>query len=88
MNGPYETEAEALAHDAIEAALWQDLADALTRLEDYGLLPLPDLAEVDAGPVINGGVRDGGYLLRRSELTETPAFCWVVAPRGTETTDG
>lgn len=60
--------------DAIEHALWQDLADALNRLEDWGLMPLGELAErlglnviqeVDAGPVIHGaGVRVGGYLLR------------------------
>jgi hypothetical protein len=59
--------ADALMHDAIEAALWQDLADALNRLQDYGLDPTAgeiSTTVVDAGDVIHGGgVRAGGYLL-------------------------
>jgi hypothetical protein len=60
--------------DAIEHALWQDLADALDRIEAWGLDPIAGLAEklgvtaireIDAGPVIHGGGRrEGGYLLR------------------------
>jgi hypothetical protein len=64
--------------DAIEGALWQDLADALNRLSDYGLDVVAGMAEklghqahealtVDAGDVIGGGgVRepDDGYYLR------------------------
>ena len=69
--------------DAIESALWQDLADALNRLEDWGLTPLPDLSEVDAGDVIHGGaVREDGYLLRRKgDEGNGPGNCWVAASR-------
>lgn len=76
--------AEVMA-DAIEHALWQNLADALTRIEDWGLDPIAGLCEqfgarpvtvIDAGPVIHGGgVRAGGYLLRLVEST------WTVDPR-------
>lgn len=65
-------------YDAIESALWQNLADALNRLSEYGLDPIAGLCEqlghkpnaaltVDAGDVIHGGgVRepDEGYFLR------------------------
>ena len=61
--------------DAIEHALWQRLADAIQALEDWGLMPLGNIAdqlgvntirEIDAGNTIHGaGVRPpGGYLLR------------------------
>jgi hypothetical protein len=52
--------------DAIEHGLWQSLADALQALEDWGLMPLGNIREIDAGPVTHGaGVRlPGGYLLR------------------------
>lgn len=78
-------DADAVMVDAIECALWQDLADALTRLEDWGLDPIAGLCEqlgarpvavIDAGPVIHGGgVRAGGYLIRQVEST------WTVARR-------
>jgi hypothetical protein len=77
---------ETQMHDAIESALWQDLADALTRLEDHGLLPLPDHGEIDAGPIIHGGVRKGGYMLRRSDMSESPAYCWTVVSRDSRET--
>jgi hypothetical protein len=68
--------ADALMYDAIESALWQDLADALNRLSEYGLDPIAGLCEqlgakptavIDAGGVIHGGgVREEneGYRLR------------------------
>ncbi|GAA2838319.1 hypothetical protein RMN57_13075 [Kitasatospora sp. CM 4170] len=67
--------ANQITADAIEHGLWQALANALQQLEDWGLMPLGQLAdrlgvnfiqEVDAGPSIHGaGVRPpGGYLLR------------------------
>ncbi|MEU0831242.1 hypothetical protein [Streptomyces sp. NPDC005969] len=70
---------DALMYDAIESSLWQNLADALNRIEEYGLDPIAGLAEklgakpgtattvIDAGDVIHGGgVRPAGqgYLLR------------------------
>ncbi|MFB8242020.1 hypothetical protein ACFC58_36345 [Kitasatospora purpeofusca] len=66
--------ADQIMADAIEHGLWQALADAIQRLEDWGLMPLAGIAdqlgvtfvtEIDAGPGIHGGaVRIGGYLLR------------------------
>lgn len=67
---------DARMYNAIEAALWQNLADALNQLSEYGLDPIAGLCEqlghkptdaVDAGDVIHGGaVREPveGYLLR------------------------
>ncbi|MFD0347305.1 hypothetical protein ACFQ0M_17100 [Kitasatospora aburaviensis] len=59
--------ANQITADAIEHGLWQALANALQQLEDWGLMPLGQLAdrlgvnfiqEVDAGPSIHGaGVR-------------------------------
>jgi len=55
-----------------EPTLWQNLADALHALADYGLDPLAGTvspALVDAGDVIHGGgVRVGGQRL-----------CWLGA---------
>ncbi|MFE7566900.1 hypothetical protein ACFU76_08030 [Streptomyces sp. NPDC057539] len=63
-------------YDAVEGALWQDLADALNRLAEYGLDPIAGLADelhvkpilrLDAGDAIHGGgVRKPGegYFLR------------------------
>ncbi|MDJ0342248.1 hypothetical protein QMK19_03480 [Streptomyces sp. H10-C2] len=71
-----KTELDTRMYDAIESALWQDVADALNRLEEYGLNPITALcdqfgakpvATLDTGGVIHGGGRreDGeGYLLR------------------------
>lgn len=77
---------DALMYDAIESALWQDLADALNRLLDYGLDPTMgevSATVVDAGGVIHGGaVREGGYLLRwKGDEGDSPGSCWVVASR-------
>lgn len=73
---------------AIESTLWQGLADALNRLQDWGLDPVAGLCEqldafpatvIDAGPVIHGGgVRACGSLLRLVEST------WTVEPRCSE----
>lgn len=78
---------DARMYDAIESALWQDLADALNRLQEHGLDPIAGLAEhlnvrpitdIDAGAVIHGGSpREGGYLLRWDGL----GSAWAVAPR-------
>jgi hypothetical protein len=74
--------ADALIHHAIEAALWQDLADALNRLQDYGLDPITGEISptvIDAGDAIHGGgIRAGGYRLNWTDST------WVVTSR-TET---
>lgn len=70
---PHNT--EQITADATEHGLWQNLADAIQALEDWGLMPLAELAdklgvnfiqEIDAGDSIHGGaVRPhGGYLLR------------------------
>lgn len=76
MRDPEQQQAEAVMYDAIEFALWQDVADALNRLSEYGLDPIAGLCEqlgskpvmvLDAGAVIHGGGvrKDGeGYLLR------------------------
>lgn len=77
----------ALMYDAVEYSLWADLADALTRLEEYGLDPIATLCEqlgskpvtvLDAGDVIHGsGIRPpGGYLLRNNDTSR-----WTVADR-------
>jgi hypothetical protein len=76
---------DARMFDAIECARWQDLADALNRLSEYGIDPIAGLCEhlgakptvvVDAGDVIHGGaVREPGegYLLRyRPPFTPDP----------------
>ncbi|HTE57038.1 MAG TPA: hypothetical protein VK698_39565 [Kofleriaceae bacterium] len=75
-------------YDAVEYGLWQDLADALNRIEEYGLDPIAQLCEqlnakpvqaIDAGDVIHGsGVRKpGGYLLRH----RSSRFGWTVQDR-------
>jgi len=70
---PQDRATDHIMADAIEHALWQDLADALQRLEDWGLMPLGELAdrlgvnaiqEIDAGRSNGGAIRTGGYLLR------------------------
>lgn len=72
---PEDHATDQLMADGIEHGLWQSLADAIQRLEDWGLMPLGAIADqlgvnairqIDAGPVIHGaGVRPpGGYLLR------------------------
>lgn len=78
--------AETVMADGIEYALWEDLAGALNRIEDWGLDPIAGLCEqlgikpttvIDAGPVIHGGGdRVGGYLLRIDD-----GSAWTVAPR-------
>ncbi|PJN00840.1 hypothetical protein CG740_23340 [Streptomyces sp. CB01201] len=79
-------------YDAIEYSLWADLADALNRIEEYGLDPIAGLCEqlhatpvhtIDAGDVIHGGGvrKPGGYLLRNQSCEHG----WAVAERaGTE----
>jgi hypothetical protein len=91
---------DARMYDAIEAALWQDLADALNRLSEYGLDPIAGLCDqlgakpttvIDAGTVIHGGgVRKPGegYLLRYqspfSRESDSDPWGWVVKPRAEE----
>lgn len=74
MTSPRDIDAR--MYDAIEYALWQDLANALNRLSEYGLDVVAGFCEglgvkptnvVDAGDVIHGGAvrEDGeGYMLR------------------------
>jgi hypothetical protein len=54
---------DAVMADAIEHGLWQNLADSLNRLEEWGLMPLHPARTVDT-PVIHGSSpRTGGYRL-------------------------
>jgi len=81
-----------LMYDAVEYALWADLANALRRLEEYGLDPIAALCQqlgsapvavLDAGDVIHGGGArpPGGYLLRDSTAS------WTVADRAKSATE-
>ena len=81
--------ADQVMADAIEHALWQDLADAIQRLEDWGLMPLGTIAdrlgvnaihEIDAGASNGGAIRTGGYLLRYQPGHDLPSG-WQVQPR-------
>lgn len=71
MTSPRDIDAR--MYDAIEYALWQDLANALNRLSEYNIdmiagfceqLGVKPTAVVDAGAHHGGTVRDGGYMLR------------------------
>lgn len=84
-------------YDAIEHARWQDLANALNALSEYGLDAIAGLCEqlgtqptqvIDAGGVIHGGgVREPGegYLLRYqppfSRDNDADPWGWVVKSR-------
>lgn len=75
--------------DAVEHSLWQDLADAINRLEHHGICPLDSLAdrlgvnaitEIDAGRIQGGGIRDRGYKL----TYDLDTYDWTVVQRAEE----
>jgi hypothetical protein len=80
--------------DGVESALWQDLADALNKLHEWGLMPVYPPRPIDAGDVIHGGGVRGpgeGYLLRfvppgSEESDRRGGHGWTVFPRSD--TDG
>lgn len=88
---------DARMYDAIEQGLWQGLADALNRLEGYGLDPIAGLCEqldakptqtIDAGDNVHGGglrKPDDGYLLRyqapSSRENDADPWGWIVESR-------
>lgn len=69
MNAEDKT-TEAVMYDAIEGALWQDLADALNRLSEWGVDPLLHLAD----RLGVNGVRDLDPLERGHMLHYQPPF--------------
>lgn len=82
--------------DAVEFALWQDLADALNRLHEWGLMPVYPPRPIDAGDTIHGaGVRapGEGYFLRYvppfSEESEKRGWRgWTVVSRSEQVGGG
>lgn len=56
---------EAVMYDAIEGALWQDLADALNRLGDWGVDPLLALADrIGENSIAELDPLERGHMLR------------------------
>lgn len=84
----HDDETIARMYDAIEAARWQDLADALNRLTEWGADPLLALADRygDDITVLDPAEEHHTYRLRYrppfgEERTSEPGDGWVVERR-------
>lgn len=77
------TNPDAAMADAIEHGMWQSLAEALNRLDMWGLMVLYPATEVDTDVIHGSSPREGGYKLRYQ-----PPFCPDPDRPGTDLPSG